>query len=91
MGSLSLTLGNPKAMVFFIALLPSLVDLEHLGLVAYAEVALIITLGISGVMAGYSLLALRARGFFKSASAMRKLNRATGTVMLGAAAVVATR
>ncbi len=91
LGSLSLTLGNPKAMVFFIALLPSLIDLDHLTLLAFAEVAGVIAVGIASVMAGYSLLAVRARRLFTSASAIRALNRGSGAVMLGAAVAVASR
>ncbi|MCY7265028.1 LysE family transporter, partial [Pseudomonas protegens] len=31
------TLGNPKIMLFYLALLPTIVDLAHVGVVAWAE------------------------------------------------------
>ena len=42
-------------------------------------------------MAGYAFLAARARQLFSSARAVRLLNRASGGVLVGAAAVVVVR
>ena len=91
LGGLSLTLGNPKVMVFFMALLPTVVDLAKLGPQDFLKLAVAICLILSGVLSGYSLAALRARRFFRSTRAVRWLNRGTGTVLAGAAVAVATR
>jgi len=40
LSQLSLTLGNPKAIAFFVALLPSVVDLNHLSFVGYWQLSL---------------------------------------------------
>jgi threonine/homoserine/homoserine lactone efflux protein len=91
LGSLSLTLGNPKPILFFMALLPSIVDLHALTLLGFVEVAALMVVLLSAIIGSYVLLAASARRFFTSARAMRRLNRVTGTVMAGAAVAVATR
>jgi len=91
LSSLSLTLGNPKAIVFYLALLPTVIDLQNLTVAAFLEVAGAIGVILSTVMTSYSIAALRARRLFKSHRAVRWLNRGTGTVMAGAALTVAVR
>jgi threonine/homoserine/homoserine lactone efflux protein len=90
-GGLALTLGNPKTMVFYLALLPTFLDLTRITLLGFAELV-VATLAVLGVVfAGYIALAARARRLFTSPRAIRILNRTTGTVMAGAAAAVAAR
>ena len=91
LSSLTLTLGNPKAIIFYLALLPTVIDLTHLTVVTFLEVATAICVILSAVLATYSIAAIRARRLFKSPRAIRWLNRGTGTVMAGAAVAVATR
>ncbi len=91
LGGLAVTMGNPKVMVFYLALLPTLLDLTRITVLGYAELVAA-TLGVLGVVfAAYIVLAARARRLFTSARAIRILNRTTGTVMAGAAAAVAAR
>jgi threonine/homoserine/homoserine lactone efflux protein len=90
-GSLALTMGNPKVMVFYLALLPTVIDLSRFTVPDFLKVALAICVILSSVLTGYALAALRARRLFKNASAIRWLNRGTGTAMAGAAVAVATR
>lgn len=91
LGGLSVTLGNPKVVIFYLALLPNLLDLRHITPLGYAEVVGI-TLAILAVVFGaYILLAARARKLLASRRAMKLLNRSTGVVMAGAAVMVATR
>jgi len=87
----ALTLGNPKVMIFFLALLPTVVDLSTIGVTEYLQIAAAICVILSSVLSAYALAALRTRRLFKSTRAMRWLNRGTGTVMVGAAVTVATR
>ncbi|WP_127090252.1 LysE family translocator [Aquabacter cavernae] len=88
---LALSMGNPKTMAFYLALLPTLVDLEHLTLLGFAEMAAIIAVVLTLVFAGYVLVADRARRFIASTRAMRWLNRTCGVAMAGAAVTVATK
>jgi threonine/homoserine/homoserine lactone efflux protein len=91
LGSLSLTLGNPKTMVFFLALLPTVVKLETLTVPAFLEIAGSIVLLLPAILSGYALLASRARRFFRNPRAVKIMNRSTGAVMATAAVAVATR
>ena len=91
LAGLAVALGNPKVMLFYLALLPSLVDLSHISVLGYAELVAL-TLAVLGiVLGGYILLAARVRSLFRSPRAMRIVNRGTGTVMAGAAVAIATR
>src|SRR3546814_2700874 len=66
--SLMLTMGNPKVMVFFIALLPLIIDLRSMTMGLYEAVALAIVVILSGVLFAYTFAALRARRLFRSRS-----------------------
>lgn len=89
--SLVLTLGNPKVMIFFLALLPTVVHLETLDFTDYLVIAAAIALILPAVLGAYVLAASRARRLFRSARAVRILNRSSGTAMAGAAVAVATQ
>jgi threonine/homoserine/homoserine lactone efflux protein len=91
LGSLSLTLGNPKPMIFFVALLPTVVHLRGLHFADYLLIAMAITVILPLVLGGYALAASRARRFFRKPSSIRLLNRGAGTAMAGAALVVAAQ
>ena len=91
LGGLALTLGNPKTIVFYLALLPTILDLTRITVLGFAELvaATLTVLGV--VFAGYIVLAARARQLFTTPKAIRILNRTTGAMLAGAAAAVASR
>lgn len=91
LAGLLLILGNPKTIVFFLALLPTVLDLDALTLAGAGEIAAVITVVLPTVFALYVLAASRARRLFASASAVRFLNRGTAAILAGAAATVAVR
>jgi threonine/homoserine/homoserine lactone efflux protein len=91
LGGLALTTGNPKTMLFYLALLPTLIDLSHVSAGGFIEIVLIVSGIYSLVLTGYVLLAARARRAFRSRRAMKIVNRLTGGVMAGAAVAVVTR
>jgi threonine/homoserine/homoserine lactone efflux protein len=88
---LSLTLGNPKTMVFYLALLPSIVDLAAVTATGFAELVAVTLLVVTVVDGGYVLLAARVRRLFASPRALKLVNRSSGAMMAGAAVAVATR
>jgi threonine/homoserine/homoserine lactone efflux protein len=91
LAGLAVTLGNPKVVVFYLALLPTLLDLAAVTVLGYAELVAV-TLGVLAVVFGaYMGLAARARRLFTSERAIRMVNRGTGAVMAGAAVAMATR
>ena len=91
LGSLALTLANPKTAIFFLAPLPTVVRLEDLTVAGFLEIVAVISVGLPLVLGGYVLLAARARKIFKSERAVRTINRSTGAAMACAAVAVATR
>lgn len=91
LAGLAVTLGNPKVMVFYLALVPTLLDIGAITPLAFAELALVTLAVLALVFGAYIVLALRARRLFESPKALRRVNRATGAVMAGAAAAIATR
>ena len=91
LGGLAVTMGNPKVMVFYLALLPALIDTARVTVVGYAELVAV-TLGVLAIVfTGYVVLASRARRLFTSPRALKAVNRGTGAVMAGAAAAIAAR
>jgi threonine/homoserine/homoserine lactone efflux protein len=86
-----LTLGNPKAILFFLALLPTVVDLASMNTLRFIEISLAISIILPGVLFTYVFLAARARQLFTTPRAVRRLNRSSGVAMAGAAVVIATR
>lgn len=91
LGGLALTLGNPKAIVFYLALLPTFLDLTRITVLGYLELALATMIVLTVVFGIYIVLAVRARKLFTSPKALRILNKSTGAVMAGAAAAVVAR
>ena len=91
LAGLAVTLGNPKVVAFYLALLPTLIDLPRVGLFGYVELAGISVVILTAVFGAYVLAAARARTLFRSTRAMRLLNRAGGTIMAGAAVAVAAK
>jgi threonine/homoserine/homoserine lactone efflux protein len=82
---------NPKVILFYIAFLPSFMDLTQL---AGTDILLVSLLTLAGLMLGLMLIALmaaKARGWFRSESALRTLNRSAGSIMVGAAAYLVSR
>jgi threonine/homoserine/homoserine lactone efflux protein len=91
LGGLALTMGNAKVMVFFVSILPLVVDLAAITPALAAELALTMMAILSAAMWTYALAASRARRLITSPRAMRFVNRGTGAVMAGAAVAVAAR
>ncbi len=81
----ALTMGNPKTIVFFLAILPTVVSLDRMTPLAFFELTAIVTVLLLAICSGYALLAAGARDFFKSATAMRRLNRTAAVIMAAAA------
>lgn len=88
---LSMTLGNPKIMVFYVALLPALVDLGGVTLTGWAELTLAMLVVLVAVDGAWVLAATQARRLLQSPRAVRAVNRTGAGMMAGAAVAIATR
>jgi threonine/homoserine/homoserine lactone efflux protein len=82
-------LGNPKSIVFFIGILPSIF---HLGTVTWADTVVIVVMSAVVPFLGnvaWATAAHRARRLLSSATAVRRVNQASGGALMGAGAVIA--
>jgi threonine/homoserine/homoserine lactone efflux protein len=91
LGSLALTLGNPKTMIFFLAVLPTVVELKTLSVGGFFAIVSVIVVILPLVLGGYAFGASRARRFFSTPKTVRWVQRGTGVAMASAAVAVATR
>jgi threonine/homoserine/homoserine lactone efflux protein len=91
LASLLLTLANPKTILFFLALLPTVIDLASMNLLRFVEISAAMCVVLPAVLGVYAVLAARARELFTTPKSVRRLNRSSGVAMAGAAIVVATR
>ena len=87
----AINLGNPKVIVFFLALLPTVVDLGALTPAGFGELAAIIGVVASSVLGAYAVAAARARRLFTATGAIRRINRGCAAVMAGTAITIAAR
>ena len=82
---------NPKVILFYIAFLPSFMDLSSL---SANDIILVSFITFSGLMIGLMSIAVStawARRFFRSEKAMTGLNRVAGSIMISAGVYLGTR
>jgi threonine/homoserine/homoserine lactone efflux protein len=91
LGGLSITLGNPKVILFYLGFLPTFVDLNMLSSIDVAVVAFVVSLVLGSVMLFYAFTASRARQLFKSESAQNKMNKTAGSVMICTGAILLSK
>ena len=81
---LMITLSNPKAILFYLAILPAILDLRTVSLTALAPIMIINALVVMVIIGSYSAIAAKVRQFFTNTNAMKKLNKGAGSIMVGA-------
>ena len=91
LSGLVVTLGNPKVMVFYLAITPTIVDIASVTPGDFGMLLAITAMVLLVVLVPYLLLASRARWFLATPRALRVLNRTAATFMAGAAATIAVR
>jgi len=88
----ALTMGNPKTIVFYLALLPTVVPLDKpITALGFIELTTIVVVVLLAIGSGYAALAAWARELFTSPRAIRRMNRTAGVIMASAAAFVVAR
>lgn len=88
---MAVTLGNPKIMMFYLALLPTIIDLASVSVVGWLELTLTMAAVLVAIDLAWVFAAAQARRLLKSKRAMRIANRVSATTMAGAAAAIAAR
>lgn len=91
MSGLLITLGNPKTMLFYVALVPTLIDIRLIGIYEYLTLVAITFVVLMAVLLPYILLATKARTLLKQPRALQILNRTAASILAGTAALIATR
>ncbi|MBB1488606.1 LysE family translocator [Oceanospirillum sediminis] len=82
---------NPKVILFYIAFLPTFMDITTL---EGGDILLAVVLTLFGLMLGLmgiALFAARARRWLRSEAAVKRLNRSAGSIMAGAGVYLASR
>ena len=88
---MTVTLGNPKIMMFYLALLPTIIDLASVSILGWVELTATMAVVLIVINLAWVLAASQARKLLKSKRAMKIANRVSATTMAGAAAAIAAR
>ncbi len=91
MAGMAVTLGNPKIMMFYLALLPTIIDLGSVTIVGWIELTATMVVVLVAIDLAWVVAAAQARRLLRSPRAMRIANRVSATTMGGAAAAIAAR
>ena len=91
LAGMAVTLGNPKIMMFYLALLPTIIDLASVTALGWAELTLTMAVVLIAIDLSWVFAAAQARKLLKSERAMKIANRVSATTMAGAAAAIAAR
>jgi threonine/homoserine/homoserine lactone efflux protein len=91
LAGLAVTLGNPKIMLFYLALLPTIIDLAGISLVAWIELTGTMLVILAAIDIAYIALAARARRLLRSPRLLRIANRMSAAVLGSAAAAITTQ
>lgn len=86
-----LTLGNPKTILFYLAFLPTFIDLTTVNVWGAAGLVGVIFAVVGGVMLAYAALAARAASGLRNPAISRWMHRGAGATLIGAGAAVAMR
>jgi threonine/homoserine/homoserine lactone efflux protein len=88
---LALTLGNPKTIVFYLAITPVVIDIHAVDAPVFVVLALITAMVLYTVLLPYVALAARARSAMKNPRALKVLNRFAALAMATTAGWVIAR
>ena len=88
---LVVTIGNPKPILFYGALLPTFLDLSQTSARDFAVLMSVVVIVSFVVYSAYMLMVDRARRLLSSTRTIKRLNQTTGVMLIGAGIVVASR
>lgn len=91
MSGVAITLGNPKIMLFYVAVLPTIIDLSNVSLIGWSQLIIVMFSVLAAVDLGWVFLAAQAQRFLKTPKAIRIVNRVSAGLVAGAAAAIAAK
>ncbi|OZG75451.1 hypothetical protein BTA51_03505 [Hahella sp. CCB-MM4] len=91
MAGLITTLGNPKAILFYIGFFPAFLDLSAISFIDLVSIMVIATVAVGGVMMGYAYAAGKTGQMLSSRRARKNVNRTASGIMACSGVLLATR
>lgn len=88
---LTLTLGNPKAIVFYLSLLPAFLDPTRLSGSDVVVTAAVVVFILAIVLSAYSFAANKVRNMIRNRRAIKRINRCAGAIMISTGVTIAVR
>ena len=82
LAGLFITLGDQKAILFYLVFFPAFVDLSTLSYLDAGTIIVIAVVAVGGVKLAYAFMADRARLLFKRSDAIKRINIAAGSIMI---------
>ena len=91
LSGLAISIGNPGNMLFYLTLMPSLIDMEGVTAAGWLQLLATLLVTLVAVDLSWVLLASRARRFLQDRGTVKRINQVSGAAMAIAAAAIATR
>lgn len=88
---MALTLGNPKIVVFYLALLPAIINLQTINIAGWLELTAAMLFILIVIDLIWVVLAASARRLLKTPAAVRTANRLSAGMMAAAATAIVAR
>lgn len=86
-----ITIGNPKSVIFYVSVLPTVIDLREVEISDALLLLLVTAVILSAVQFPFALAGARTRRSLQSPTMMRRFNRVAAVGIAGAAASIAFR
>lgn len=91
LSGLSISIGNPKNMLFYLTLMPSLIDMQGVTAMGWAQLVATLLVTLVVVDLSWVFLAAKARRVLRNSRLVRRINQVSGVAMAAAAAAIAAR
>ena len=88
---LFITLSNPKAILFYLALFPAFVDINHITTFDIASIMLVATCAFGSVNLTYVYLAAKSRQKVEKLNGIGIIKKLAGSIMVGTGITIALR
>jgi threonine/homoserine/homoserine lactone efflux protein len=88
---LSVSIGNPKNMLFYLTLLPSIIDMQGVTAMGWLQLVATLLVTLIAVDLSWVMLASKARQLLNNSRVVRRINQISGGAMALAASAIAMR
>ena len=88
---LFMTLGDPKAIIFYMSFLPAFVELSSASILDLSLIMGMALIAVAGVKLGYAYMAEKARRLFNSPEGQKRINFTAGGVLIGTGMFLAAK